>query len=174
MGSSAILDYDRGRTVEGNPEFELPPAGTRGVVIPGFVRPLLQAMKWVENVMFRFGVKVQGRPLLRLITAGARTGKRRRAVLGWFPDDSRADSWVIVASNGGSARHPGWAYNITRNPEAVTADVGEGEVPVDVELLAGAERESMWSRVVTMAPGYGRYTEKSDRQIPLFRLIPRA
>jgi deazaflavin-dependent oxidoreductase (nitroreductase family) len=160
--------------VEGNPELELPPAGTRGVQIPGFIRPVLPAMKWVENVMFRLGVKVQGRPLLRLTTVGARTGKRRRAVLGWFPDDSRADSRVVVASNGGSARHPGWAYNIVRNPGAVTADIGEGDVPVNVEMLTGAERDAMWHRVVTMAPGYGKYTEKSDREIPLFRLISRA
>ena len=156
------------------PEFELPPSGTRGAEIPGFVRPLLRMMTWVGDVMFRLRFKVQGRPLLRLTTVGARSGKRRKSVLGWFPDDERQGSWMVVASNNGSGRHPGWAHNLVRNPSESMVDVGEGDVPVDVELLAGAEREKTWSQVVELAPGYGRYTEKTDREIPIFRLTPRA
>lgn len=124
------------------------------------------------SLLFRLGVKIQGRPLLRLITVGARSGKRREAVLGWFPSD-RADSWIVVASNSGSARHPGWAYNLAQNPEKAWVDVGGGEIPVDVELLAGTERESVWNRVVDMAPGYGSYLAKTDREIPIFRFTGR-
>lgn len=121
--------------------------------------------------MFRLGGKVQGRPLLRLSTVGARSGKRREAVLGWFPSESdRRDSWIVVGSNAGSARHPGWAHNLAKSPDKASVDLGEGEIAVDVELLAGAERESAWNRVVDMAPGYGAYREKTDRQIPIFRL----
>ena len=148
----------------------LPPGGTRGVELPRAVRPLVRAMMWTGGLMFRLGVKVQGRPLLRLSTVGTRSGLRREAVLGWFPENSRPETWVVVASNAGSARHPGWAYNLAKNPDEAKVDLGEGELAVDVQLLAGAEREAVWNRVVDMAPGYGSYREKTDREIPIFRL----
>ncbi|MGA7281433.1 MAG: nitroreductase/quinone reductase family protein [Acidimicrobiia bacterium] len=152
----------------------LPPVGTRGVEIPKAVRPLVRAMSWTGRLMFRVGMKIQGRPLLRLITVGARSGKRRETVLGWFPDDHRPESFLIVASNAGSARHPGWAYNLAANPGQAKADLGEGEVAVDAELLPGEERASAWDMVVDLAPGYGSYIEKTDREIPIFRLTPRS
>ncbi len=120
--------------------------------------------------MFRFGAKVQGQPLLRLSTVGARTGKRRSVVLGWFPDEDRPGSMLVVASNGGAPQHPGWAYNLARNPEQVVVDVGDGEYPVEVELLEGEVYDRAWNRVVERAHGYDRYTEKTDRKIPIFRL----
>ena len=125
------------------------------------------------QVMFRTGVKVQGRPLLSLTTTGARTGKTRRAVLGWFPDEQREDCRLVVGSANGSARHPGWAYNLAKSPDDLTVDIGDGPVPATAELLAGPERAAAWDRVVELAPGYGRYTAKTDRELPIFRLSPR-
>lgn len=153
-------------------EIELPAKGTRGVEIPKIVRTLVKSMSFVGDAMFRLGVKVQGRPLLRLTTVGARTGKVRSSVLGWFPDDDQK-GWIVVAANAGSARHPGWAYNLAANPDAATVDAGDGEAPADVELLTGQDRDSMWKRVAELAPGYRRYEEKTDRQMALFRLTPR-
>jgi deazaflavin-dependent oxidoreductase (nitroreductase family) len=150
---------------------ELPPAGTKGTEIPKALRPLIKAMMGTGNLMFRFGAKVQGRPLLKLTTVGARTGKQREVVLGWFPDDNRPDSWLVVASNAGSARHPGWAFNLARNPGRVEVDIGEGDIPVSVEMLVGEEHETVWKRVVETAPGYGTYMTKTDRKMPIFRLI---
>ena len=154
------------------PDLELPPGGTRGTEIPGPLRPLVRLMNPMGNLMVRFGVKVQRQPLLRLRTTGARTGKRRSVVLGFFPDKSNPDAMVVVASNGGSARHPGWAFNLSANTGGATVDTGDGEVPVRVEILRGEERSVMWDAIVAAAPGYGRYTEKTDREIPLFRLTP--
>jgi deazaflavin-dependent oxidoreductase (nitroreductase family) len=152
---------------------DLPPSGTRGAEFPKVFRPLMKAMGWVGSLMFRFGVKVQGRPLLRLTTKGAKSGKRRETVLGWFADGDLDGSWFVVASNGGSARHPAWALNLAENPGDALVDLGNGEFPVEAEFLAGAERDSVWSQVVALAPGYGRYLEKTDREIPIFRLIRR-
>jgi deazaflavin-dependent oxidoreductase (nitroreductase family) len=132
-------------------------------------------LKWMSgtgNVMFRFGIKVQGRPLLMLTTVGARSGKARKTVLGWFADD-RDHSWIVVASNGGAPRHPGWAYNLAAHPERARIDLGDGEIPVQAEVITGSERLEVWDMVTDLAPGYGRYTEKTDREIPLFRLTRR-
>jgi hypothetical protein len=51
----------------------------------------------------RFGdrMRVQGRPLVGLETVGAKSGSRRQAVVGSFPEIAAAvpSSWVVVASN---------------------------------------------------------------------------
>ena len=143
--------------------------GTRGAEVPGWVRVILKPLRGLEGFMFRRGMKVQGRPLLELVTTGARTGTRRETVLGWFPE---GDDWVVVGSNAGSARHPGWAFNLDANP-AASIDLGEGEVPVHAEIMSGPDRTRMWARIVEMSPGYGKYEEKTDREIPLFRLTRR-
>ncbi len=153
---------------------DLPPSGTRGVEIPRALRPLVKAMSGIGTLMWRFGAKVQGRPLLRLTTIGAKSGERRRTVLAWFPDDDRADSWLVVAANAGSPRHPAWAHNLAKNPDKASVDVGEGEVPVEAQLLTGAQRESAWVHVVELASGFGRYEDQTDREIPIFRLVSRS
>jgi deazaflavin-dependent oxidoreductase (nitroreductase family) len=94
-------------------------------------------------------------------------------VLGWFADENNDGSVFVVASNAGSARHPAWAFNLARNPGEALVDLGDGDFPVEVELLTGAEREPVWSQVVELAPGYGRYLEKTDRELPIFRLSRR-
>lgn len=131
----------------------------------------MKTMSGVGNLMMRFGVKIQGQPLLRLTTTGAKTGKRRETVLAWFTDESGEDSWLVVASNAGSARHPGWAYNLAKSPTRASIDLGEGDLPVEAQILSDEEREVMWARVVERAPGYGRYVERTDRVIPIFRLV---
>src|SRR5437868_2144464 len=98
----------------------VPPRGTRGSGLPKGVRVMMRVMQGPFHFAFRrFGdrMKVAGRPLVELETVGGMTGTTRYALLGSFPDasaeragDSRASNerWIVVASNGGSARHPAW------------------------------------------------------------------
>lgn len=123
--------------------------------------------------MLRLGLKVQGRPLLRLTTIGAKSGRRRHTVLGWFSADN-GHAWMVVASNAGSVRHPGWAHNLANSPDMAWIDVGDGkQVAVAAKLLTGAERQTAWAQIIELAPGYGRYAQKTDREIPIFKLVPR-
>ena len=145
---------------------EMSPRGTHGFELPGF----LKAMPDPGNLLFRLGRKIQGLPLVRLTTVGARTGRQRRKVLAWFPDDGRSDAGLIVASNGGSARHPGWAHNLIKHPDGATLDQGRGPVAIRARLLSGEERDAGWNRVVAVAPRYRAYMTKTDRVIPIFRL----
>ena len=48
-------------------------------------------------------------------------------------------------------------------------DRGKGPIPVIAQLLSGADREAA-RRVVDRAGRYQRYTAKTDREIPIFRL----
>lgn len=153
---------------------QLPPTGTYGPEIPKFARRMMRMTSGIGTLMFRLGVKVQGRPLLVLTTVGARSGKKRTTVLGWFPAVASNESWIVVASAAGSARHPGWAYNLAKHPDRATVDAGDGPIDVGADLLTGVERDDTWARVVELAPGYGSYTAKTDRELPLFRLRPLA
>ncbi len=155
----------------------LTPRGTRGTGFPKmapWVRALFAAM---SVAMFRIAgrrMRVQGRPLLLLETFGARTGKRRQTTLGWFPgEDAARRSWLIVASAAGSASHPAWYLNLARRPDDVAIEVDGERVAVRAESLHGADRERAWNRVVTLAPGYGKYGRDTDREIPVVRLTPK-
>ena len=155
----------------------LPPGGTRGNEIPKFARPLMKAGRAVSHFMFRMmgdRMKIQGRPLVMVTTVGAKTGKKRDSVVARFDDQDHAGSWIVVGSDGGSTRHPGWCYNLVKNPNQVWANVDKHEHEVRAELLKGAERDKAWQMVVTTAPGFKKYETTTDRQIPVFRLTPAA
>jgi deazaflavin-dependent oxidoreductase (nitroreductase family) len=125
--------------------------------------------------LFGRRMRVQGRPLLLLTTFGAKTGKRRQVTLGWFPDDPDSpDAWLVVASAAGAATHPAWYVNLARRPEDASIDVDGRSVAVEPRSLDGAERDRAWARVVALAPGYGKYAEQTDREIPIVRLTQRA
>lgn len=118
-------------------------------------------------------MKVQGQPLLMLNTVGARSGEKRQTMLGRFDDPGRPGSWLVVGSGAGSARHPSWCHNLVKNPNEVSVTIGKQVISVDPESLEGVERGAAWNRVVSRAPGYGKYEETTDRQIPIIRLTPK-
>ena len=155
---------------------ELTPRGSRGWEAPRLLRPMMGAMSRMQVSFYhRFGnrMKVQGRPLLLLTTRGAKTGKLRQTVLIWFPDSGASDrdqSWLVVASGAGSARHPAWFVNMARNPDRVSIEIGGCRVKVEPQSLRGEERAAAWKRIVAQAQGYAAYEKRTDREIPIIRL----
>ena len=155
----------------------LTPRGTRGA---GFVanmpRWAIGLYTGMNRVMFRLAgksMRIQGRPLLQLETIGAKTGVRRFSNLGAFDDESRAGSWLIVASAAGAARHPAWFFNLARRPDDAWMTIGGKRIAVRAESLTGDERARAWDRVVALAPGYGHYSTDTDREIPIVRRTPK-
>jgi len=142
----------------------------------------MSAMFVLFHLAYRtFGdrMRVQGRPLLELETVGAKSGARRHTVLGWFPEafaepaqnaPEPIDSWLVVASNAGSARHPAWFLNVARHPDQTWIAIGRRRIKVRPETLEGAERQRAWQQITGLAPGYAGYQEKTDRVIPIVRL----
>lgn len=114
--------------------------------------------------------KFMGFPVVVLTTVGAKSGKERNSVLGGFPDGH--DAWLIIASKGGSATHPAWLHNIAASPDKVHVQIGNRKFRAHVESLTGKEREEAYARVVNVAPNYGGYLKKTDREIPVLRLTP--
>jgi deazaflavin-dependent oxidoreductase (nitroreductase family) len=113
-------------------------------------------------------VRLWRRRALVLTTTGRRTGRPRTVVVQYFPD---GDDMVVVAANSGMPTHPAWYLNLTADPEA-QVDVEGRRLRVRAEEMAAEERESWWPRVLATAPDYARYRERTDRTIPLLRLVP--
>jgi deazaflavin-dependent oxidoreductase (nitroreductase family) len=145
------------------------PGGTRGTRRPpGFIARLL--MPIMMRIHRRSGDRFQGQELLYLSTTGAKSGERRTNPVARFDDG--AGGWVIVASAGGTAQHPGWYHNIVAHPDQVQAEVAGKTHHVTVDQLDGEARERAWAVVVAAQPRFGGYTEKTDRVLPVLRLTP--
>lgn len=113
---------------------------------------------------------MMGFPTVLLTTVGAKTGSKRTHVLGGFADGP--DAWLVVASKGGASNHPAWFFNLAQNPDQVWLEVGNRKLQVQVESLQGEAREKALAKVAAIAPRYGVYQKKTDREIPVLRLTP--
>ena len=149
------------------------PPGTRGTRIP---KPLMKLFKPIGTLIVRRyrrsgGTRVSSRmgfPVVLLTTRGAKTGQTRTTPVGGFPDGE--NSWLVVASLGGAARHPAWFLNLAKNPDDIWLEVGKERFKVRGESVEGAERTEALARIAAIAPRYGTYQQKTDREIPVVRL----
>lgn len=147
-------------------------SGTRGSR-----QPRGPFLKWMNSVMSwrisRKG-KAPGMPFeaLVLVTVGAKTGEERRIPLAWFP--SQDGGWLVVAAAAGAPKNPAWYHNLAAHPDRVSVDLPGGSVPVTAEQLHGAEREQAWRQIVPAAPRFAGYQEKTDRELPVIRLVEKA
>jgi deazaflavin-dependent oxidoreductase (nitroreductase family) len=116
----------------------------------------------------RIGATVRGAPVLILHHRGRRSGQERVCPLLYLPDGERM---VIVASKGGSHRHPAWFLNL-REMEEAEVEVGGKTKPVSVRIAAPEERDALWPRVVEVWPDYAAYQKRTEREIPLIVLEP--
>ncbi|MEV0794470.1 nitroreductase/quinone reductase family protein [Kribbella sp. NPDC050459] len=144
--------------------------GTRGAR-----QPKGRMLRWINTLLARRirrrGGKFMGFDALVLHTIGRKTGAERMTPVGWFPaaDGSR----LIVASAAGAPGNPAWYYNLAANPDQVRIDVGGQTVAVHAEQLHGAERTAAWERIVEAAPRFAEYQVKTDRELPVIRLVER-
>jgi deazaflavin-dependent oxidoreductase (nitroreductase family) len=112
-----------------------------------------------------------GMDVLVLHTVGSRSGQPRETPVAWFADG--ADSWLVVASGGGS-RHPDWHVNLVAHPDRASIELpGRDTVPVTPRVLDGAERAQAWQRIAAAQPRIAKYQSKSDREYPVVRLTKR-
>ena len=156
-----------------NTAIDIPPRGTRGARVMDFMFKLMKPFAGREVARYQKASGPEQRtfmgfPVLVLTTLGAKTGRERSTVLGGFPDGDNA--WLIIASKGGSPDHPGWLYNIAKNPDKVWVQVGNRKLKVSCESLTGKEREDAYARVAGDAKQYAGYPKKTDREIPVLRL----
>ncbi|MFM9035126.1 MAG: nitroreductase family deazaflavin-dependent oxidoreductase [Mycobacterium sp.] len=118
------------------------------------------------------GHRIPGAPnSLLLHTVGARTGLARTNTLSYARDGS---DYLVVASNGGGDRAPGWYHNLKARPE-VRVQVGRRSfTAAAAPVLPGdPDYDRLW-RIVNAnnADRYSGYQQRTRRPIPVVRLTP--
>jgi deazaflavin-dependent oxidoreductase (nitroreductase family) len=78
------------------------------------------------------------------------------------------DKYVLVASQGGSPKHPLWYHNLKANPKVEIQDKREVHSMVVREVTNSVEKKRLWNIAVEAYPPYQEYQEKTDRVIPVF------
>jgi deazaflavin-dependent oxidoreductase (nitroreductase family) len=116
----------------------------------------------------RSGDRFQGMDLLYLTTVGAKTGQKRQVALAQVADGD--DAWLVVASAGGAAHHPGWYHNLAAHPDQVWIEFGGRQLRVIPTQLDGDARAEAWQRVVEAVPRFAGYERATDRTLPVIRL----
>jgi F420H(2)-dependent quinone reductase len=129
---------------------------------------LQNAVTRVHSVLYRssngaIGGRIANSPVLLLTTTGRRSGKQRTVPLLYLRDGGNV---VLVASNGGAVRHPTWWLNLQTTPEAWIQVKGIRR-RVTAEQASAADKQRLWPRLTAMYPGYKRYQEITDRDIPV-------
>jgi deazaflavin-dependent oxidoreductase (nitroreductase family) len=117
----------------------------------------------------RVGGRGGGMPMLMLTTVGRRSGRRRTTMLSTPVRDG--ERIVLVASYGGDDRHPAWFLNLRDHPEVDVTMAGRTR-RLRARVLSADEKADVWPRIVRTYPGYGRYQERTARDIPVVVLEP--
>ena len=109
-------------------------------------------------------------PVLEITTIGRRSGNLRPVIL--TSPHQEGDTFVIVASKGGSDTHPAWFINLWENPQvAVTMKEAPGR-KMTARVASPEERDRLWPIVTAKYANYAGYQKKTDREIPLVILEP--
>jgi deazaflavin-dependent oxidoreductase (nitroreductase family) len=104
-------------------------------------------------------------PVVIVTMRGNRSGKIRKLALMRVEHDGE---YALVASLGGSPKHPVWYYNLKAHPDEVVIQDGPEPFEVRVREVDGEEKAEWWKRAVAAYPPYAEYQERTDRQIPVF------
>jgi deazaflavin-dependent oxidoreductase (nitroreductase family) len=147
------------------------PAEPRGAELPKLFFDVMSGTHvfWYRLTRGLIGHHIGPLPMLLLEHRGARSGKRYTTPLLYGRD---GDSLIIVASKGGSARHPSWYHNLRAHPE-VEVQVGSRRIPVRARTATAKEKPKLWRIMTRRWPGYDGYQRSTDREIPVVVLEPR-
>ncbi len=120
----------------------------------------------------RVSIVTQRRPSLLLHHVGAKSGADRVTRVTQLAD---GDRHVIVASKGGTDRHPAWFHNLMANPDT-EIEVGRERKLVHARVLDAGERDELWPRLDAIEPAfadYRRWAAEAGREIQMVALEPR-
>jgi deazaflavin-dependent oxidoreductase (nitroreductase family) len=111
-------------------------------------------------------------PSLLLHTTGRKSGLRRSVALAYARD---GEDLLIVGSNFGQDRPPGWLLNL-RARSAAEVNVGHRRIAVVADIVEPSDRR--YQRLFEIANErnrgrYYRYRSMTDRPIPVVALSPR-
>ena len=109
-----------------------------------------------------------GAPTLLLTTTGRKSGAPRTTPLIFGRD---GDDLLVVASVGGSTKHPAWYLNLQSDPRA-SVQVKAERVDVEAHTASADDKPRLWKIVNEVWPNYDVYQSRTDRVIPVVVLTP--
>jgi deazaflavin-dependent oxidoreductase (nitroreductase family) len=119
----------------------------------------------------RVGHRMIGVPTLMLYTKGRKSGQTRNNSLVYARD---GDDYVLVPSNGGADKAPGWLFNVEADP-SVEVQVKRDRSPGTARVVRRGEPdfERLWKIVnENNHDRYDAYQRQTERQIPLVVVTP--
>ena len=110
-----------------------------------------------------------GLPVIIVTHTGRRTRAIRKTPLMKVVD---GDNYVLVASKGGSPKHPVWYHNLKADPNVEIRDEDKLYDMTVREVSDSAERTRLWDLAVEAYSPYHEYQVKTERLIPVFIAEP--
>ena len=99
-------------------------------------------------------------PAVVVTHVGAKSGRTRTSALVYFTDRGRV---ILIASNFGGSRNPGWYHNVKANP--IVTLYGRGICGRFIaEEIYGAERDRLFQRAKDGPGPYGQYEQSAAAQ----------
>jgi len=120
----------------------------------------------------RLGWQALNMPVVELTTIGRKTGQPRSVML--TSPLREGDALVVVASRGGDDQPPLWLLNIQAKPEVEVSVQGKPAVGMHARVATAEERARMWPLITADHKNYADYQKKTDREIALVLLSPKA
>jgi deazaflavin-dependent oxidoreductase (nitroreductase family) len=151
-----------------------PAAAYDGRMRPGLKDGVLHARSVLHRAVFalsggRLLATWGGLPVVMLTTVGWRTGKRRTTIV--VAPLTVGESVVLVASDGGAPRHPRWYLNLSASPDVEVLFMGR-RMHMRARTAGEGEKATLWPRITAGSPSYGRYQNRTARDIPVVLLEP--
>lgn len=135
---------------------------------------LLPQITWLDKHLQRLTrgrvslVGLAGLPSLLLTVKGRKSGIPRSTPLLCVPWQ---DGFLIAGSSFGAPKPPLWAGNL-RAADTVEVDHRRQHHTCTWRELSGPELDRAWRHMLATWPNYAKYTEWTDRIIPVFLLTP--
>jgi deazaflavin-dependent oxidoreductase (nitroreductase family) len=134
----------------------------------------MRAIPWNQKTISEFhekkglGVGPWGDHVLLMTAKGVKSGDAITTPLVYGRE---GDQYVIVASKGGSPKHPAWFGNIKANPE-VEVEVANANGTETFKARAHvvesrAERDRLYEEMSKIWPSFKDYQTKTERLIPV-------
>ena len=109
------------------------------------------------------GSFLEGAPVALVTTIGRKSGEPRVVPLLFLREGNRV---VLVASQGGSDKHPLWYLNLKANPK-VTVQIKDEVVNLTARDATEDERTEYWPKLTAFYKGFDDYQSWTDRVIPV-------
>jgi len=134
----------------------------------------LPQIVWFDRTLHRLTrgrltvLDIAGLPNLFLTVQGRKSGIERTTPLLCVPD---GETILIAGSYFGGPAMPLWVGNLRAADGDATVEYGRKRFRVHATELAGDDRAAAWRHMLETWPNYAKYEQRTDRTIPVFRLV---